>query len=137
MSDVKTHTLFGETFELEDEPSEFAQAEFASAIVGGVPEGSSDALGAIFLLTLSCIVEKDQTRFKAVCRKNRAKVEDLTAVLQVVKNGVADRPTGLPSDSSDGQPDIEPKSVANSGVKGSDRLAGRPDLQLARTRATA
>lgn len=134
MSDsVKTATLFGETFKLEDEPSQFAMIEFGAVANEGLDDGSTEGLAALYNLVIGCVVPADQSRLKDTFRKNRATTDDMLTIVQRCAQG-NERPTGLSSDSSDGQSSIEVKSDVRPDGRVSDIYDGRPDLQLAVSR---
>ena len=141
---METVEFFGEQFALEDTMSEFALMEFAEVAESGVGQNGMAGMAAILRLIRSCIVDEDAVdddgkpcapfgiqHFLASARKHRASHDDLIPVLDVAFNGVTERPTSRPSDSSDGPPSIALKSVSVSEDKGLELLNGRPDLQLA------
>ena len=123
--------FFGEQFALNAEVSEFALMEFAEAAADGVDADAMAGMAAMMRLIKECVVAADVARFLKSARKNRAKSTDLIPVLEATFQQVTERPTGLPSDSSDGQPVIVPSSVVSADDRGLERLSGRPDLQLA------
>ncbi len=102
--------FFGEDFGLAGEMSEFALLEFAEAAADGEDGDSMQGMAAILRLLRDCITPEDWPRFRKVARSNRAKSSDLLPVIQATMTAVAERPTGLPSDSSDGPVVIELKS---------------------------
>jgi len=123
--------FFGEQFDLNAEVSEFALMEFAEAAADGLDADAMAGMAAMMRLIKECVVKADVARFLKSARKNRASSKDLLPVLTATFEQATERPTGLPSDSSDGQPAIVPSSVVKPADKGLERLAGRPDLQLA------
>lgn len=123
--------FFGENFDLNAEVSEFALMEFAEAAADGLDADAMAGMAAMMRLIKECIVPADVARFLKSARKNRASSKDLIPVLEATFGQVTERPTSQPSGSSDGLPVIEPSSVASSVDRGLERLAGRPDLQLA------
>ena len=123
--------FFGESFDLNAEVSEFALMEFAEAAADGLDADAMAGMAAMMRLIKECVVKADVPRFLKSARANRAGSEDLLPILKATFEQVAERPTGLPSDSSDGQTVIVPSSVVSAVDKGLERLAGRPDLQLA------
>ncbi len=132
---MKTVDFFGETFALTDEIPEFALMEFAEAAdSGGTVEGM-DGMAAMLRLVIAIVDPADEKRFRATARKNRAGGQDLLEVIKAAFEAATERPTGRPADSSDGPSVIEPRSVVSSDARVSERLAGRPDLQLAVSRA--
>lgn len=143
-----TVEFFGETYALSGEVSEFGLLEFAEAAADGQDGDTMQGMASIMRLLRECVAEKDavetyvddmgetQTKvvaygwghFKAAARSNRATVQDhLMPVIQKAFEAQADRPTGRPSDSSDGPRSIEPKSESSADVKVSP-FRGRPDL---------
>jgi hypothetical protein len=123
--------FFGEQFGLNAEVSEFSLMEFAEAAADGLDANAMAGMAAMMRLIKECIVTDDVSRFLKSARKNRAGSEDLIPILKATFEQVTERPTGLPSDSSDGQSATVPSSVVSAVDKGLERLAGRPDLQLA------
>ena len=123
--------FFGESFDLNAEVSEFALMEFAEAAADGLDADAMAGMAAMMRLIKECVVKADVARFLKSARKNRASSKDLLPILKAMFQQVTERPTGLPSDSSDGQSVIVPSSVVSAVDKGLERLAGRPDLQLA------
>lgn len=137
---MATVEFFGETFELRPKVSQYALGKFAKvASKSKTSEDTMRGMGAMLDLIERCITAEDWDRFDKVADDNDASFADLTAVLDGAFNQETDRPTGLPSDSSDGQKTTAPKLVSNSADKGLERLNGRPDLQVAviRQRAAA
>lgn len=120
----------GEQFEVCDEISEFALLEFADAASQGMDGDTMEGMGAMLRLVRECIVPGEWRRFRALASAEKAKVADLLPIIQAAMSGAAERPTGQPSDSSDGLSTIQPKSESTPAVPGSDRLSGRPDLLL-------
>ena len=123
--------FFGESFDLNDTVSEFALMEFAEAAADGLDADAMAGMAAMMRLIKECIVEADLARFLKSARANRARSEDLLPIFKATFEQVTERPTGLPSDSSDGQTVIVPSSVVKPADKGLEHFAGRPDLQLA------
>jgi len=132
-----TVEFFGETLALAESVSEIALMEFAEAADSGGDGDTMEGRAAMFRLVKSCVADDDVKRFLTVARKNRATSAELLEVLKAAFTQVTERPTGLPADSSDGQPTTAPSAGSNSAGKASDRLAGRPDLQLAVARTKA
>lgn len=126
-----TVEFFGETFHLNAVVPKFALIEFAEAATSGAKDSQLQTWGTMLRLSLACIAPEEEGRFRGVARRNPCEENDLT---EVFKSGLAqstERPISRPSDSSDGPPVTELKSVSSSAGKVSERLAGRPDLQLA------
>lgn len=122
----------GESFELNETVSADALADFAAAAsdAGGGDVKSMETVTTVRTMVWDCIAAGDLDRFKAHSRASRAGIEDWMLVFQATMTQETERPTGLPSGSSDGQPATDPKSVASSDDRASVLLAGRPDLQL-------
>ena len=123
--------FFGEQFELNTEVSEFALMEFAEAAADGLDADAMAGMAAMMRLIKECVVSSDVSRFLKSARKNRASSEDLLPIRKATFDPVTERPTGLSSDSSDGQHNTVPSFVANAGDRDWGPLNGRPDLQLA------
>ena len=123
--------FFGESFALNAEVSEFALMEFAEAAADGLDADAMAGMAAMMRLIKECIVPADVARFLKSARKNRAESKDLLPILTATFEQVTEHPTGLPSDSSDGQTVIVPSSVVKPADRGLEHFAGRPDLQLA------
>jgi hypothetical protein len=124
---MKTVEVFGETFGLNDSNSFFALLEFADADV----EDGRETMKAQFRLLKDCIIADDWARFRAAATKHRATSEDLEVVFTAMSEAVTDRPTGLPADSSVGQPVTAPSSDAKPDGKVSEMFPGRPDKAFA------
>ena len=123
--------FFCESFDLNAEVSEFALMEFAEAAADGLDADAMAGMAAMMRLIKECVVPADVARFLKSARKNRASSKDLIPVLEATFGQVTERPTSLPSGSSDGQPAIVPSSVASAADRALEHFAGRPDLQLA------
>jgi len=120
--------LWGESFHLVDEPSEFAFLEFAEASED-IDSSKLAALAAVMRLLRETIADQDWARFRASARKNKAKIEDLLPVLVSVFIGGDVRPTGRPSGSSDGSEATGASSEDGVSSEALSLLGGRPDLQ--------
>ena len=124
--------FFGESFELRPAVSEYAMAKFAKAAARNkTPQDLMRSMAAMLDLIEKCLTVEDWPRFDALADENDVSFEDLTVVLDGAFNQETERPTSLPSDSSDGQLVIVPSSVVKPADKGLEHFAGRPDLQLA------
>jgi len=129
----------GEQFERADEFPAFAYAEFCEALADGAEENSQQATGVALRLALACVAKKDQQRFRAVSRAKNAKVEDWLKVFYNWSAAEADRPTGQPTDSSDGL-EATPETSESLPVASVTSLPepapnSRPDLALAISRS--
>jgi hypothetical protein len=126
--------FLGESFELRPKVSEYALLKFARAAAAGEDGDTMEGMASMLRLLEKCIVPADWRRFDRLADEKDATAEQIMDVIKAAFEQVAERPTALPSDSSDGQISTEPKSGSNSAVKDSV-LSGRPDLQLAVMRA--
>lgn len=126
-----TVEFFGETFHLNEKVPKFALMEFAEAATSGAADSQIQTWGTMLRLSLACIAPEEESRFRGVARSNPCEEDDLTDIFKSALSQSTERPTSRLSDSSDGPADTGRKSASNSASKGSERLAGRPDLQLA------
>lgn len=152
MSDVE---FFGEVFALNPRESyEWAMIEFADAAMGGADTDLLSGTAAVMSLLREAIAGgevtdahkqgKDWARFKATARKNKAQVRrDLMPLVFQIFTQATERPTGLPSGSSDGQSSTPESSEVASYRRVIEReeASGRPDralmVQMAQEAATA
>lgn len=127
----------GETFALAERMSDLALMRFGRMASDGVDAESMEGLGAIYDLMEQAIDPSDWKRFQRVADRHRASTEQLMEVLGVAIAHSLGRPTGRPSDSSDGPSATEDSSTAASSSPVIARLEeqGRPDLALFVTRA--
>jgi hypothetical protein len=130
---MSTFTYFGEEFSYAPEFPRFAYAEFCEALADGEEASSEQSTGAALRLAIQSVAEGDRKRFRLVSRKNNAKVDDWLVVFRDWTAAEAERPTGQPSDSADGQSDTEENSESKP-VASVTSLPSRPDLALADSR---
>lgn len=76
-----------------------------------------------------CIAPEDFDRFWSLAKKHRQSQTDVFDTLMQVVEAATARPTGQPSESSDGQQPTARRSAGGSSSV-TEQLAGRPDLQL-------
>jgi hypothetical protein len=138
--------FFGEQFALSDSVSEFALLEFAEAASDGQDGDTMEGLASMLRLIKECVardavldeqgvvITHGLDRFLSLARRNRAGAKDLIPVLQVVFGAKTERPTGRPSDLSDGPDVTGSSSMPSADVKVANRFDGRPDLRLALSR---
>lgn len=132
---------FGEQFERAEEFPAFAYAEFCEAMADDAEEDGAQATGVALRLAVASVAQKDQKRFRAVSRKNNAKVTDWLKVFYDWSAAEADRPTGQPTDSSDGREattensDSQPVASVTSLPEPEPAAIPRPDLALAISRS--
>ena len=136
---MSTFTYFGEEFTYADEFPMFEFAEFQEALADEEDSASGRATGVALRLAVACVAEGDRGRFRKVSRLKRAKVEDWLAVFRDWTAEATERPTGQPTDSSDGLSVTEPRSEPQPVVSATPLRVVRPDLALleARSRASA
>ena len=131
MADVE---FYGESFQLEPEPNEFALMQFAAA-AEEVDVNSMGAMGAAFRLLQAAIVDEDWPRFKQTAFANKATSETLMPVMFAVFEQASERPTERPSVSSDGPAPTPLISVSQPDDPAMEQLSGRPDMQFAYQRS--
>lgn len=128
MATVEFH---GEQFALRPKVSEYALLKFARAARGGQDAESMEGMAAMLDLLEKCIEPADWARFDKLADDSDATAEEIMAVVQAAFGQAAERPTKLPSDSSDGPTSIPLKSESSSSPAATSRLARRPDLATA------
>jgi hypothetical protein len=121
--------FFGEKLLLHPQgASPFAFMEFGEAATAGADADSFSGIGAQLRLIDSGLADDEQvTKFRQLARTNRAQSGDLLPLVKAVVQAMSERPTSQPSDSSDGQPSIEPKSDLSSDDKILELVGGRVD----------
>lgn len=92
----------GETFTIPDKIGAMPLMRFASLARAGVDTDDLEGLAAMYDLLRSCIAEDDWDRFETLAETEKAEGSDLWLLVQQVFVVHAERPTGQPSDSSDG-----------------------------------
>lgn len=125
-------TFQGETFGLEDSYAAMVIADAATeASAGGVSE-----LVAFRNILQHLILPEEWDRFHALCVSSRANEQALLKAVQDAVEAINERPTELPSDSSDGHESTPARSEGDSSLRVIGRLEGkgRPDLALQVTR---
>ncbi len=125
-------TFLSETFAVPDRMAALPVMRFADAAMRGADTDTFEGQAAMYALLKSCFTEQDWERFEDIATRERATSDDLWAVVQEVFAAAAGRPTGRPSDSSDG-PALTSESFAgdsSSRVVGRLEGQGRPDLAL-------
>jgi hypothetical protein len=126
--------FFGESYRFNPaEDYQWELLEFADAATSGADSELLSGAASVMRLLKAAVHGDDWERFRSSARKNKARVRD--HLMPVVLGAYAqpiDRPTGLPSDSSDGQPATAPNSADDSSSRVIARLEeqGRPDLAL-------
>lgn len=118
----------GETFRTADRIGLMPLMKFAHVAEDGVSSSDMAGLAAMYDLLGDCLHPEDWGRFQAVAVREKADGDDLLAVVTKVVEQMTARPTGPPSDSSDGQPPAGPSSPGDSFSQAMEHLGGRPDL---------
>lgn len=133
---TETIEFEGESFHIAERVAAMSLMRFAKVAQSGATTTSMAGLAAQHDLIEQCIHPDDWPRFQAHAEKVRANGDQLLTVVQDVLKALAERPTGRPSDSSDGPRTIEPSSTDDSSLPGTDAVIhrlnekGRPDLAL-------
>lgn len=108
MSEVE---FFGERYPVADKIGLMPLMRFARVAEAGVDSGDMAGLAAMYDLLEQCIADESWPAFQRAATRNRADGDDLMRVVKDAIEAIAARPTGRPSDSSDGPAAIEPRSV--------------------------
>jgi hypothetical protein len=137
--------LFGEVFALNPrEDYEWAMIEFADAAMGGTDADLLSGAAAVMALLREAIAADQWERFRKTARAKKAQTKrDLMPIVVQIFTQAAERPTGLPSDSSAGQRSTPESSEVASYRRVIEReeASGRPDralmVQMAQESATS
>lgn len=138
MSDtVQWVEFFGERFAVPARMNARLRVRFMRLAAEGADTAEAESEAAILLdkMVQSSVRPEDQDRFDALCERECPSDEDLMRFIVNVIAAAAERPTGQPSDSSDGLTIIEPKSESAPDSLDAPSLrvvreleaAGRPD----------
>jgi len=122
----KTVTLGGEVFFLR-QPGHYAMQDVLELAEQDADSESAAGFRAISDLIASCMSDEDYTRWVQVARRERSTGEDM---IRLVLEGLAERPTSRPSDSSAGPRTTGASLTDDSFLRVMQAKAGRPDLQL-------
>lgn len=104
-----TFGYFGQKLHANPELTDLDYIDFLE-IAGGLDVDNVESLRVIKDFARLCVREDDFDAFWSTARKNRQQAQDIFPVLQAIVETIADRPTGQPSDSSDGQQSTAGKS---------------------------
>jgi hypothetical protein len=128
---------WGESFDLADRIGLMPLMRFAHLARSGVDSDDMEGLDAMYTLLNQCFTDESWTRFQDVSTRERADGEELFACVTQALTAMTARPTGRPSDSSDGSPNMSVNSAGGSSSQVIARLEakGRPDLALIVTQA--
>jgi hypothetical protein len=129
---VQSVEFLGERFQIAEQVSTLALMRFAKVASAGVDANDMDGLAAMYDLLEQCIDPTQWHAFQAHADRKRAQADDLLELVREVMPRIAARPTGRPSDSSDGPSAPSEPSVGDSSSRVIARLErqGRPDLAL-------
>lgn len=126
----ETFGYFGETLRVHPDLSDLAIVDLFDSMSSAQKDGAA-AMAAIRGIGAALIHPDDVDRFWALARANRQTMEDVATLAMQLIGALAERPTLLPSVSSDGQQDTSPTSEGDSSSPALRLLSGRPDLQAA------
>ena len=121
----------GQSFTLPDTPNPMALMEYAAVLNSGVHPESLDGLGALHELLEWCLGES-WPEFRDLALEQRSSADELLSVVRDVFAVYVDRPTGRPSDSSEGPAPtvVRSEGDAFSRAKANLEAKGRPDLAV-------
>lgn len=124
---------WGQTFDLADSVGLMAWMRFARAAKNGLDSADIEAMDVLYTMLQACFTDDAWPQFEAAAMKAKASGDDLfQVVLDAVQVMNATRPTGRPSDSSDGSLTTSTSSAGDSSSPVIDELVRRqrPDLAL-------
>ncbi|MGC5012514.1 hypothetical protein ACLQ2R_17260 [Streptosporangium sp. DT93] len=123
--------LDGVTFVGEGDISVMDMSEYARLATQGVDSESPEGVAILADVYKGLLGDRVYNRFRMHCRKHGTDGETLVTILQDLISAAADRPTGRPSDSSDG-PQTAPATVtAVSFSRGTvEQVAAKQEPQL-------
>lgn len=122
----KAVTFGGEVFFLR-QPGHYAMQDVLELAEKGTDSESAAGFRAISGLVAACMSDEDYARWEQIARRERSTGEDM---IRLVLEGLTDRPTVRPSDSSDGPPSAGTNSTDDSFLRVIAQEQGRPDRQL-------
>lgn len=120
---------FGVDIRVHPDLTDLAFVELFQSIGDG--HDGKQAMDAIQGIARSVVHPDDFEEFWRLARSNRQTLEDVMTLATSLIAELADRPTKLPSDSSDGQQRTGTSSTGDSSSRALHALEGRPDLQVA------
>lgn len=133
VAEAITFDWYGETFTAQNSSIEITMADFLDRFGDIDMEDREAMVGTIVALKAMArdlVIESEFDHFWSVSRKNRVGALELMGLFRALVEQVADRPTGLPSGSTDGQ-SATPRSSARTPEWIAESAApGRPDLQV-------
>lgn len=129
--------LSGETFQLRSKVPPFITMSFARATRDSTDASQMDQLAAMLDLLQGALRKDEWPRFVKMA-SDIEEEDDLLVVVNAVFEALADRPTGQPSESSDGLTNTESKSPlprVASVTSLPEQTPVRPDVVLAARRS--
>lgn len=122
----------GQQFALADRIGLMPLLRFAHLARAGIDSGDMEGLDAMYTLLRQSFTDEAWVAFVDVAERERADGEELMVVIRDAIRAMSARPTGRPSDSSDGSQNTSASSADGSSSPVIDRLMnrGRPDLAL-------
>lgn len=105
-------------------------SDIAIIDIVGAMHDDTKAIETIARLGETLVHPDDLDEFMRVARANRQTMDDIAELAMELIGALAERPTELPSDSSDGQQTTARTSTGDSSSRAIEALEGRPDLQL-------
>lgn len=128
-----TFSYFGETLRTNPDLTDVMVIDLFNLMDSG-----DTPVGQRLQTVVATLVHPDDVdRFREAAKANRQHMEDLGLLAMQLAAAITDRPTLLPSDSSDGQSSTDTSSEDDSSSRALRLLDGRPDLQVAVIRAQA
>lgn len=126
MPDPRTFMWIDAEFRVADKIGLMPLMRFAKVAKSGVDSNEIEGLAAMYDLLRACIHPEDWARFEEHADRQAADNDQLLEVVGTVMRVVSERPTGRPSESSDGPSANEPESTVSFLRRAS---VGRPDLE--------
>lgn len=117
----------GEQFTLADKIGLMPLMRFAKTAQGGADSNDMAGLAAMYDLLEQCIAPADWRRFEAAADKTRASGDELMGLVKDAIEAISARPTGRPSDSSDGPATTAPR------FESEPDSSEQPELRLIRS----
>ena len=138
-----TFGWFGATIRVHPDLSDLAFLDLIPTMEMGGADMTTDfalvagLVDAVKAMATALVHPEDFDEFWGLAKKNRQTMEDIADLGAQLIEATTDRPTGLPSDSSDGQQATGTSSTGDSSSRALRLLEdrGRPDLAVAVLRA--
>ena len=128
--EVITFGYFGERLRTNPALTDVAIMRMVRRLLAVDVKGGLEAMGVFEGMVSDLVHAEDVERFWDLAERNRQTLEDIGDTVEQIMEGVTERPTVRPSDSSDGPARTEPNSAGDSSLAVIHRLEakGRPDL---------